>query len=394
MQLIAGVKSGTTGTLVPLSVNASGELVLAGYDTADNASVIKSMQKKFRDSFAGSSVNTEKWAVATAGDMAISVSGGQLQMNSGVQASVESYLLSKETFTIPMRMTIALTLSQRLANQEFWVELVSVDSEGVPDGLNRVAWEFDGTTATQAKYVVQNSGVAPLISAAVTVTTTVSGGIYELEPFADESWFHSGVLDSTNARAVSYRRHQQSPDPNATYKLRLWFVNLVTPPASATTASIQYVCVTDYAELTAEITAGRGQATAGQAMGVIVTGGSLSTSESGLVSALTVHTNSAATTNAAVVKSTGGNLYAVAVTNQGASPVYVKLYNKATAPTVGTDVPVQTLVVPASSSQQFQFGRIGLRFASGIGVAITGAMPVADTTAVAAGQVQLSTSYI
>jgi hypothetical protein len=101
----------------------------------------------------------------------------------------------------------------------------------------------------------------------------------------------------------------------------------------------------------------------------------------------------AATTNAAVVKSTGGNLYEITVSNQSAATVYVKLYNKATAPTVGTDTPIVTLPVAAASSINVEFGQIGKRFASGIGIAITANPAVTDATVIGTGVV-VSGTYI
>jgi hypothetical protein len=76
---------------------------------------------------------------------------------------------------------------------------------------------------------------------------------------------------------------------------------------------------------------------------------------------------------------------------------YVKLYNKATAPTVGTDIPEMILPVPAAVSgvpgvANPNIGFHGLRFALGLGIAITGAAVHTDTTAVAAGQVKVKIS--
>ena len=104
--------------------------------------------------------------------------------------------------------------------------------------------------------------------------------------------------------------------------------------------------------------------------------------------------NSAATTNATVVKATAGTLFNMLIWNNGAAPAYVKLYNKTTAPTVGTDVPVTVMPVPAGGFLPVNLGVTGFRFATGIGLAITGGAPDADTTAVAAGQVKVITSYI
>ena len=162
-------------------------------------------------------------------------------------------------------------MSQRIANQTFYAEIVSVDpATGVPDGKHSAGLVFDGTNAALAKYAVRNGGLDQ-ISALVTFPTTASpGGVYEIEPFADEAWFHGGTLDGVTSRANSYRKHQGIPDPNAVYKIRLRWLNGATAPASTTSAILAYVACQDYAELTAEVTAGRGQSSAGQGLGVIV----------------------------------------------------------------------------------------------------------------------------
>lgn len=106
----------------------------------------------------------------------------------------------------------------------------------------------------------------------------------------------------------------------------------------------------------------------------------------------------AATTNAAIVKSTAGNLFEISVSNPTATPAYVKLYNKATAPTVGTDVPVMTIVAPATTATQLgtinlTFSQIGKRFLTGIGIAVT-AGPLATDTAASVAGVQVHATYI
>lgn len=244
----------------------------AAYDSVDDMMKIKSLQKKFRDSFPGASVNSANWDVSLGTGGSASVSGGQLTLASGTTANAVTSITSRETFTIPFRFSVGMSMSQRIANQTLFIEAVSVDPlTGIPDGNHSCGVLFDGTTATQAKYRVQNSAVTPLDSAAVTFPTTASMNVFEVEPFSDEVWFHGTVLDSTAGRSNSYRRHQQIPDPNAVYKLRIRWVNGASAPASSTNAIFQYVTCQDYAELTAEITAGRGQTVAGQAIGVAVT---------------------------------------------------------------------------------------------------------------------------
>jgi len=103
--------------------------------------------------------------------------------------------------------------------------------------------------------------------------------------------------------------------------------------------------------------------------------------------------NSAATTNATSVKASAGTVFSVTASNTGAAAAFVKLYNLAAAPTVGTSVPVITLSIPASGTVNVPFGPFGYRFATGIALAITNLAADTDTTAVAANQVKVLTSY-
>jgi hypothetical protein len=101
----------------------------------------------------------------------------------------------------------------------------------------------------------------------------------------------------------------------------------------------------------------------------------------------------AATTNAASVKATSCMLGEISVFNATAATIYVKLYNKATAPTVGTDVPTVTIPVAAGAFASYEFGSVGKRFALGMGIAVTAAAAATDTTVIAAGA-QIHASYI
>lgn len=95
--------------------------------------------------------------------------------------------------------------------------------------------------------------------------------------------------------------------------------------------------------------------------------------------------NTAATTNATLVVGATSALTELTVSNPTATPAFVKLFNKATAPTVGTDVPIVTIPVAANGFVNIDFGYPGKRFALGIGLAVTGAQAATDTTATVAG---------
>jgi hypothetical protein len=102
---------------------------------------------------------------------------------------------------------------------------------------------------------------------------------------------------------------------------------------------------------------------------------------------------SAATTNATSLKASAGTVYGIQVFNTGAAVAFLKMYNKATAPTVGTDTPVKTIGIPAGGGSNLPITDIGADFPTGIAFAITGLNTVADTTAVAASQVTVNIDY-
>lgn len=97
--------------------------------------------------------------------------------------------------------------------------------------------------------------------------------------------------------------------------------------------------------------------------------------------------NAAASTNATNIKASAGQVYGWCLTNAAASLRYVRLFNKASAPTVGTDTPTQTIALAASGGQVCQTTDIGIVYAAGIGYDITGANGDSDATAVTANDV-------
>lgn len=97
--------------------------------------------------------------------------------------------------------------------------------------------------------------------------------------------------------------------------------------------------------------------------------------------------SAAATTNATSAKASAGTVYTIDAMNTTAAVKYLKLYNKASAPTVGTDTPVRTIALPPSNATyRIQFPS-GYYFSTGIAYALTGAAADADATALAAGDV-------
>lgn len=104
---------------------------------------------------------------------------------------------------------------------------------------------------------------------------------------------------------------------------------------------------------------------------------------------------SAASTNATSVKASAGQVYAVQAFNTNAAARYLKLYNKASAPTVGTDTPVKTLTIPgnaAGAGLVLSWDK-GLAFGTGIAFAVTTGAADSDTGAVAASELVIDLDY-
>lgn len=91
---------------------------------------------------------------------------------------------------------------------------------------------------------------------------------------------------------------------------------------------------------------------------------------------------SAASTNSTLVKNAAGKVFGWHIFNKEAVPIYVKLYNKASAPTVGTDTQVMVIPIPAGAAANVEFTN-GIAFSTGIGLGITKGAANANTEAVA-----------
>lgn len=104
--------------------------------------------------------------------------------------------------------------------------------------------------------------------------------------------------------------------------------------------------------------------------------------------------NSAASTNATLVKAGVCGVQQMFLMNSSLTTKYVRFYDKASAPTVGTDTPLFTMAIPATSSKELVFGDFSLQFNLGLALAITGGAAVLDATAVVVGDVQTFINFV
>jgi hypothetical protein len=98
--------------------------------------------------------------------------------------------------------------------------------------------------------------------------------------------------------------------------------------------------------------------------------------------------SAAASVNATSAKGSAGEVFRIMGNNVKASVVYLKIYNKATAPTVGTDTPVLTVPIPASAVFNIDVGgATGFYLGTGIAYGFTTDAADNGTTALSAGDI-------
>ena len=103
-------------------------------------------------------------------------------------------------------------------------------------------------------------------------------------------------------------------------------------------------------------------------------------------------------TNATSVKASAGTVFNIIIHNThggggSGSSITIRFYDKATAPTVGTDVPMIIVHVGSSTSKEVNFTS-GITFTNGIAYALTAGDSLLDATAVDADGVQVYMGYM
>jgi hypothetical protein len=225
-----------------------------------------------------------------------------------------------------------------------------------------------------------------------------------------EDGFAYALDAATNATVFTQRaqRSENIPSTSTQLFLQVRVVNGSTAPASSTTVTTGFAHLNEWDSSVISISRQPG-ATGNNTVNVasmpsVAIGSGTITTVSTVTAVTTAGTplapatpyilNSLATTNIALILTGTSGLHAFYASNTGATAAFVKLYNKATAPVLASDVPAMIIPVPAAVGgvpgvATLPIGFNGFRFALGLGIAITGGVADNDTTAVAAGQVKV-----
>lgn len=264
-------------------------------------------------------------------------------------------------------------------------------------GWNYIRTLYQGTTATQAAVDAQRRGWNTGDTTA-TINTTASLG-HVMNVAADGRnvyWSDALVASSTTPTLVTRAsRFENLPDDDVELYLYVWSQNGATAPASSVSWTIGFLSIEDNANVPTYIAGVRpvGNAAPMPISGTVNLGAVTSlvgdvgvqyrATATGAASG--AHIVSAATTNAAVVKASGGRVLGWSLANTNAAWRYVKLHNQTGTPTAGTGV-VRTIAIPPNGVSNFTLEG-GIAFATGIALTtVTGAAD-ADATAVGANDI-------
>ncbi len=92
------------------------------------------------------------------------------------------------------------------------------------------------------------------------------------------------------------------------------------------------------------------------------------------------------------IKSTAGQIYGWYLFNNAATVRYIKLYNKAKAPSVGADTPAMTIPLPSGAAANVIVPS-GIAFSHGIGIAATTGVGDGNVGMPAANEVVVNIIY-
>lgn len=267
---------------------------------------------------------------------------------------------------------------------------------------------YNGATATSMAVDSQRNGWASGDTTATINTTASAGHIAQMRVRERNVFFEDALAASSTTPLFTTRasRYENIPNTETPLYIYIWAFNGSTAPASNTSWTLGFLSVEDFEDTRVAIS-GIDQLGQASPVPVAVAPNSVTLGAgSNLIGALSISASVSfgynvssstilgATTNAANIKSQSANVGALSSHNDSATKFYVKIYNKASAPVIGTDIPVLRIPVPANSQVDLPVGAAGLRLSVGLSIAVTRGLADADATPTAANDGVINVIYI
>jgi hypothetical protein len=303
-------------------ISAASNALNVSMSTSSPSLTIDTENTVVKDDFSGTSLNSGNWTVTQKGGTATtySVANSILTINAQTQANDYIVFTSTKTFSIPFRVQFLLSASQRIANNNLYLELVNASgttttafaATAVTSGTTQVAYAITGTTATTGNVVAQNQGVKSTADTGVTIATTASYSVYEIDAYIDAVDYSTRTTDVASAQAANSTMRQRTVlDAGEAYYVQIRSLNGGTAPASNTAFNIEAVVIQDTTDTVVAISGGRGNNAADRAVPVTVEN-TTTVSSSGTATvtpaAITAVTGSITTSSTSVVSASTNSL--------------------------------------------------------------------------------------
>lgn len=259
---------------------------------------------------------------------------------------------------------------------------------------------YTSTTATNAAYDAQRNGWASGDTTATISTSASPGHIGHMQSDCVDTAFSDSLRASNTAYQFTTRatRVENMPDQDVTLYAFVWSYNGSSAPATTTTWTINFLRLEDLANhkvyLAGMTRGGVGNSLATSVIGTVPVSGTVTATVSTTTNIPSTGQGSSSTFRQAQVANitTGAPTAArgavtavgsIEVANNCGAGVWFHLYNKATAPTLGTDTPVDSFFCPTGTTTPIPCGPWGRRFSTGVAYAIVdncAAIPVVGGT--------------
>jgi hypothetical protein len=223
----------------------------------------------------------------------------------------------------------------------------------------------------------QTLATVTTVGAVTAITNALPAGTNAIGKLAANSGVDIGDVDVTSLPALA-------AGSNLIGKVDVQFAGTVPDTGSGTGGTKTQRVIVDSSQFSS-----LGQTTASASAPVVIASDQSAVKTNPVVSATAnggtaSRINSAASNNLTSVKASAGQLYTIDVFNVAAYNVFLKLYNKASAPVVASDTPVMTIPIQAGGGYSKTW-TMGLPFSTGIAYAIVKLQADTDNTNVVAG---------
>ena len=204
----------------------------------------KNFQKRW--DFGGSTLPTDWSLVQLGAGQTVSFANSVMTIAAGTTANAATILRCQRAFTLKAFIRYIASLSQRIANQTVYLELVN------EAGTTSASIKLDGTTATTGKYGSANAGTANG-DVSFTIPTTASYVTFEIMAEIEQIIFNAVVSNSSSAKTYTGMLDRLILEPDEQYYIQIRVVNGSTAPASNTNVNIDAVYAEDLTMLGVEI---------------------------------------------------------------------------------------------------------------------------------------------